>query len=891
MSLPEETTEPTTSKAQEPDNHLTVQTPQDAMPYSRVLYRRLQSALDAGNEMEGFNIVLQLLKENPQDTTARNLQRQLGQRVYKEVARDLAQVLSDGNLNRIALLVNRLRMMADEKQLSMLPGYRTAAARVDEAELRYCNAMLLSGISKLKDAKDAKEREGMAVSIENYAASKKLKISPEHRAVLDKVHADWKHHCHLMELNKIFLDQEAYYLEIKGRVEAGEDLSLCRDELVQCSDRVSELKELPETETLSKNISDTLQKVRSVLFAQTRRKVIVRSLVGILVTVVVFTSGLFIYAYIGAGSREENLRNAREARNLKLVRSYVEDMEPLRALRTLISDSYEAELAAAEAWLAEYYLLNDSLIALEAELQQAVTALNSPDVTAAQMTHGLALVNKAMKLIHDLDSRYNCLASENIRALMQAFNSSKDDMRPAVMARFAAPPAQLNLEQLDALYMEYLACKEFLKVTPEEDAEVCRAFARAVRSEFERLSASAASPEEAAAIVSLLDKHSEIASLDPSLRETMSDNSRRFTIFQQLPDKLTTVKTLPEYVAAIKDCGAFYKRVPNAVSVIELEAMVGNENEAMRAYKYGDFFKIDAATLTPEQRQAELQKYRDVYVDGKPLYDYVERNAEVQRVSNELVSDPINYWSDSFVRIINHSNQVCTGLLKDKDKKLVARIKVTEADIKKTGGRYVEGEKYRPNQKYPDIQPVHLKDCRSKMGITKANLTSGAVPPVQLLMNVIRYSNESTYIPVFARTYLVRELISIIDNLDPKASGVAFSPSLQADIAAFKKLPSVEGKHYGCWLKLYDLKYEEPYEQFFASVAPHDYCAEIRDSLVQMTDALATYVGFLDVEGNVIRTIPGDEPLYVMKNGVMVPYTPEEKTPYMPLFILSMPKQ
>ncbi|MBR4311624.1 MAG: hypothetical protein IKT79_11390, partial [Akkermansia sp.] len=80
MSLPEETTEPTTSKAQEPDNHLTVQTPQDAMPYSRVLYRRLQSALDAGNEMEGFNIVLQLLKENPQDTTARNLQRQLGQR-------------------------------------------------------------------------------------------------------------------------------------------------------------------------------------------------------------------------------------------------------------------------------------------------------------------------------------------------------------------------------------------------------------------------------------------------------------------------------------------------------------------------------------------------------------------------------------------------------------------------------------------------------------------------------------------------------------------------------------------------------------------------------------------------------------------------------------------
>ena len=891
MSLPEENTEPTPSNVHVEDNHLTVQTPQDAMPYSRVLYRRLQSALAAGNEMEGFNIVLQLLKENPQDKTALNLQLQLGQRVYKEVARDLAQVLSDGQLNRIALLVNRLRLMADEKQLNMLPGYRTAAARVDEAEQRYCNAMFLSGISKLKDAKDAKERESMAVSIENYAVSKKIKISPEHRAVLDKVHADWKHHCHLMELQKILLEQEAFYLEIKRRVESGVDLRICRDELVKCYDRVSDLKELTESESLSASISGTLQKVRSTLFAQTRRKAIVRSLVGIMITVVVFTTGVFIYACVGAGSREEALRDAREARNLKLVRSYVEDMEPLRSLRTLISDSYAAELNEAAAWLAEYKQLNDSLVALEAELQVAVAALKSPEVTAAQMTRGLALVDKAIKLSRVLDTRFNCLAGENIKALIQAFNNSKDDMRPAVMARFSAPSSLLNLEQLDALYKEYVACKSVLNVMPEEDAEVRAAFARVVRSEFDRLSAAAASPDEAAAIVTLLDKYSEISALEPSLRDSLSDNSRRFTLFQHLPDNLTKVKTLPEYVAAIKECGAFYNRVPNAVSITALEAMVGNENEAMRAYKYAEFFKTDASAISPEQRRVELQKYRDIYVDGKPLYDYVEKNSEVQRISNELLSDPCNYWCDSFVRIINHSNQVCTGLLKDKDKKLVARIKTSESDIKKSGGRYVEGEKYRPNQKYPDIKPVQLKDCRNKMNITKANLTSGAVPPVQLMMNVIRYSNESAYFPVFARAYLFRSLIAIIDNLDPKASGVAFSPSLQADIAEFKKLKSIEGKNYGCWLKLYDIKYEDPYDKFFASVAEHDYCAEIRNSLVQMTDALATYVGFLDVEGNVIRTIPGEEPLYVMKNGMMVPYTPEEKTPYMPLFILSMPNQ
>ena len=128
---------------------IVVETPENAAPYARVLYRKLQSALDAGNEMEGFNLVLQLLKENPEDKTAAGLQRRIGQRVYKEAAKELSQVLSDGNLSRIAQLVNRLRLMADEKQLSTLPGYRTAAARVDEAEYRYWNAMLLSGISKM----------------------------------------------------------------------------------------------------------------------------------------------------------------------------------------------------------------------------------------------------------------------------------------------------------------------------------------------------------------------------------------------------------------------------------------------------------------------------------------------------------------------------------------------------------------------------------------------------------------------------------------------------------------------------------------------------------------------------------------------------------------------
>ncbi len=856
---------------------IVVETPENAAPYARVLYRKLQSALDAGNEMEGFNLVLQLLKENPEDKTAAGLQRRIGQRVYKEAAKELSQVLSDGNLSRIAQLVNRLRLMADEKQLSTLPGYRTAAARVDEAEYRYWNAMLLSGISKMKDTKDIREREAMAVSIEKFAASKKLSFLPEHRALVDKVHADWKHHCHLEELRTSFREQETVYLEIKNRVNTGTDLRLCRDELNRCYENVNELRELPETEELLKRIADTLQKVRSTIFARTRRKAIISSIAGIAITLAVFTVAMLIYAFASAGSREDMLRNARLARNLELVRSNVQGMEPLRALRTMLSSGYEDELAEASDWLAAHKALCNHLAVVEKELEAAVATLNTPGVTPAQMTEGLVVVEKANKLCKELDSAYNCQAGESVQNLIQSYTNCMAEIRPTVLSRFTNPSSQLNLEQLDALYKEYIGCRTLLNVSYEDHEDIRRAFTAAVSAELSRLSAAAPTPEDAAAIVASYDQYNEAMKLDPALRTSLADYSRRFALFNELPQKLLSVKSLPEYIEAIKACGDCYNRVPTAVSLAEVEAMVGNENAAMRAYKFNEFFKAPADAPVDTQVMPELLKYRAVYAEGAPLYGVVQKTENIEDAITDICTDSKRFWRKGFVRCIGHGNWVYTGAKIGEDK-------VRQYNSK--GELY--GKTLSPKNKKDGLTPVRLADCRAAMGFSPDKLKSGAVTPAQLMMNVARF--EDAACPVFARAYLFRQMVLIMDELDPKASGVAFSPSLKADIEAFKKLPKVAEKQYGCWMQGHLLKTETPYNEFFAQAAQHDYCAEILASIMPITDAVATYAGFLDAEGKVIRVLPGEDALYVMKNGVMLPYTEAEKTPYLPIFVLSLNK-
>lgn len=852
-----------------------LQAPRGASAFARVLYRKLQAAMEAHNDAESFNLLLQLMKESPEDASASQLARKIGQRIYKDVAKELPVVLSGGNMNQIAQLVSKLRLMADDAQLAELPGFRTAAEKVDAAERKYWEDMLLSGICKMRETENLRDRESMAVSIENFVVAKKLQLNAEQKSMVERVHAAWAKHCHMEDLREKLIIQQNDFELIQRRVATKRDLRQCRDDLKFCYDATLALRELPETGDLLEKIDASIKQVKGILFAQLRRKTIVRSVTVLIIAAIIFVVFMISYAFITAGGKRDDLHNVRGARNLAAVQDKVEGLEPLRWLRAMVSPSYSEELELSATWLAEYYALCKKLEEIEPKLRDAVEALNNPGVSPAQMTSGLVILEQADTLSSELDSRFTRQCKPELRELMTAYNNRMVDIRPSVLGRFTAPSPDMSLEDLNKLYEEYLGCRSLLKVTDEEHQEIRRAFTSSVSVVLSRMSAEAPTPDQAAAIVAEFDKYNSSMQLDKELRDSLADYSRRFKLFNELPQTLTGVKDFASYVSTIQACGDCYNRVPGAISMAELSAIVGQEDAAMRAYKLAEFSESNPLDIEGADVPAYLQKIRAVYADGAPLYELASKTTLMNDLMTDICTDPNNVWKKGLTRVIGYGNYVHTG-------KLVGDKTVQQFNIRgQSSGK--------PAVAHPKSEPVEVKldGQRRAMGFVLDDMKSGKVTPVQLLMNVARHNEPGC--PVFARAYLFRQAMRMLEELDPTVSGLAFSPSLKADIEAFKQLPGMSEMKRGCWLPSHKLATENAYDAFFSSIAGHDYRQEILASIMPITDSVCSFAGFIDAEGKPVLLSQDEQPLYLLKNGQIQSFSNTQEAPYTPLFKITLP--
>ena len=872
---------PSSDPVQPPANDASfVQIPESASPYAKVLYRKVQSYIEDGNEIEAFNQLVQLMKDSPGDSYAVELSRKIGSRIYPTVAKEIPHALSSGNLNRIAQLVARLRMMADEQQLSTIPGYRTAAAKVDEAERKYWEAMLVSGIAKMKDTADIRDREAMAVSVEKFVASKKLQLSSEHKAAVDRVHADWARHCYLEELRERYQLQESFYADILRRIHDKKDLKLCRDDLIRCQESMPELRELPESAELLRKITETLNKVRGIIFSQIRRKAITRSIAVLAVSLTAFAVSTVAYAYFSSSGQEETLRNARVARNLDIVESEVEGAEPLRFLRVALSSSYAEELEQSAAWLQEYRNTCDKLSRLEPKLLQAYAQICNGFHNAEQPLTHLATIAEVDALVKELDSKYNRRPSETVCECLNKYE--EEDVAEDVAQYFTSALSQKTIEELIALNDDYLQCRPLLKISEEKENRVRQAFKEAFSAELRRLSSEATTPDAADAVTARFNEVSQKVQLDEELRASLADYAVNFRRYTDLPQTLTKVKDYDEYIAAIEACGMCYSPAAGLISVEELKGLKGKEETAMRMYK----LSCGVTTLPPFSNNPEailpyLQKIRNIYADGAPLYQdgVLTFSDSVRPIVEELCSDPKSLWRKGVVQIVYGG----VRYLGRAEGKKVKRLHY------KTGQFYGE---LLPVPKGTTPQPCRLSDVRSELGFTEKVLTSGSVSPAVLLMRIARMNDEN--VPAFARVYLFGKTIEMMEQMDEYATGLAFSDSLRKDVATFKNL-LVSNKNdgvkktYGCWVCPHDPANEQPYIDFFNSIASHDYCAEIYNSLADITDSTCRFAGFVDVGGKAVRVVEGSAVMHYIDNGKFVPFEASVVKPYTPLFTIVPP--
>ncbi len=854
--------------------------PKGASAFARALYRKLASVLGSGQDEESFNMVQQLLREAPQDAILLKLARQLGRNLYKAEAAQLPDVLASGNVGLITQSVRKLRQMAPEEELVGLVGYRDAAALVDASERKRWQSMLLSALGKLRDATDLRVKEDMAINIEIYAREKRLSFTPEQTALITRVHEDWSRYCRAEKLRAEYARQLDMFRATEQKILLRQDLQKAEIELHDRHKAVSEITELHEAEDLLELIEKQQKKVRAILVARHRRKIIIRSTICVVLTVIFLAIATVVFTYLRADSLRNSIVLGMQDKQVLAVSDLVGGIDPMRGFYKSVHPGYVEALEQADAWLRIYNAYQAEIAEVTPALSEATDLLGKQDVTAAQLTGGLVLVDKVRRVEARLQEEYNSSAPEEPTVLMRKFNERLSEIRPGVLARFRQPLPTDGMEEIRALYAEFLLCTDVLQVTEEEAAAVRRAIQDAVAERLHRMSRLSLDPRQAEAALAEYDKYAESLPLLPALRSELAAYAEQTRRFDALPDTLRSVSTLEEFAAAIESCGDCYRSVDSAVSADEVRALCGTEDAAMRAFKLADFAADAGHALEPAQILPSLQAVRSIYADGASVYT-LARPDRIERLIGRMVSDRNNAWSSGLM-CARQDSSVYVGSVSGSGERRVMTLANGQ-------GRPSRRRVNLRAAAVAELKPVVLAGQRAAMGFEESALMEGKVTPARLIMNVARHAE--TNCPAQARAYMFGFAVQMAEALDPYSSGLAFSESLRADIAAYKAMLASNPIYPGCWYVMHGIAVDNRWLEFFSQVATHDYYAEILNAVLPITDSTCAYAGYVSASGQTVRCREGNEQLYILKDGAIKPYEGTQERPYTPLFIITLPQR
>lgn len=857
-----------------------LQEPKGISAFGRALYRKLKSSLDTGRDEECFNMVQQLLKESPYDAALNALSHKLGKQLYKTAAAQLPVVLAGGRLAHITQLVTRLRSMADESELENLVGYRDAAAMVDAAERKRWQSSLMSALCKMRETTDLKGREELALSIEMFAQEKRLTLTPEQTALIARVHEDWCRYCRLQKVRAEYNKQLSAYHATEKKVTLRQDLTQCEHDLHENHKLTEELKELPEAVDLLALIEKLQKKVRAILVARHRRKVIIRSSICVVVTTILLILAVLAFAFMRGGSLKDDIEQGMAQKRVHDVANLVGGIDPMRTFCKAVHPGYEEALEAADNWIKVHNGYQNDIKALTPQLFDATEKLISPNVTAAELTSGLVLVDKVRKIEDKLKAEFNASAAKEPAALMAKFSERLAEIRPKVLDRFLNPAVGEDLEALKALHEEFLACTSLLSITEQEAAEVRSAMQDVAAVALRRMSRRSPEPQIAQEAVDTYDRYAKDLPLRPELRDELLAYADRTRAFAELPNTLKTVTDMQGYAAAIEACSDCYASVPQAFTPQEARDLMGKENDAMHAYQLKEFRSADSHPLAPEQILPHLQAVKGIYADGQSAYQLGKPNT-LERLVTRILDNRNNVWGDG-LHSVRMGPTVVVGTL-NKGARSIRIVNNNRKPLQRNNPRKVS------QADVDKAVSLKLSGARKAMGFDRANLTEGKITPARLMRNIATYNDSGC--PEYARAYLFDLVVSLAQSMDPYSSGLAFSQSMREDIAAFEALAAKYNLYPGSWLNMHSASHDADFKAYFDKIATHDYYAEILGSVMKITDSRCSYAGYVNADGKPVRCREGEEPLYLIKDGTIVPYAGTPERPYTPLFIVTLPQK
>ena len=848
---------------------------------TKQLYRQFREAQRARQDEKAFDLLKEILSIDPTDDDARSQCVEIGKRLSAQKAPELSRLLRAGDIDPLSEMVDRMNQWADKSFLSTLPDYSAADTLVTAMRRKKVMGCIEERFAKLRqNPPSLEEQENEASEIEKLATEYGIILQSDEQAFLRRIHSDYGD-------SQTLIKQEKKAAEISETIdEINSQRQLCAfkndveiEQLIarldSCLAEAGELDYIAaQRDEICSRINTGKLKLHQLLKTRKRSRTIKARVICAITLLLISACCLLLYAHGEAPQSVQEIKLCMESKNVNLARDLVQSKTLVTYCKELVSTDYKQARLKLARWVAQYDKLLAKARAMTKEMQMQAEKLD-----ASSISQNLELTKKMASLHETLVNNYNWKMSDDDSRRWNQFTESLAALKDVALAKYQAPPHKATLSELRDLFAEFRKNAAIFNFTEEEHDEVHRAISSVARDILlYRDQTKVPSEDDIERSLDSFREYSESLMLDNSIQNELNELRNAVHQYKKLDTKLLKASTIGEYARTLSIITILKPYMPDVCDANDV-SLITSKLCSELAFEHAlshSKLRFNKEKLS----QSLLEKILDIFqTRGKDAY--MGFPPAIRSCIDAITEENNKLWNNNFDEVVSDTGKVYVGKTsKINDTLIVNRYQSDGTD---------SGKVVRLEQGTYTKKRMKIATMREDLGFRRIDLQRSSTPPADLLRRIA--SEGADIYPQFARAWLFKQTIDLMDSFsEPLANGMAFSPSMAADVAEFLKLAGKHNLRPGCWLDTHSAKQDKEFYDFFAKAAKHNYHAEIERNLSILLKSTLTFAGFADSTGRFVCKTNQDANLYYISFGgekpTLAPALRGRVKPYTPLFIL-----
>ena len=844
---------------------------------TKLLYRQFREAQRARQDEKAFDLLKEILSIDSTDDDARSQSVEIGKRLSAQKAPELSRLLRAGDIEPLSEMVGRMNQWADKNFLSTLPDYSAADTLVTAMRRKKVMGCIEERFAKLRqNPPSLEEQENEASEIEKLATEYGIIFESDEQAFLRRIHNDYG-------ASQTLIKQEKKAAEISEEIdEINRRIQLCAFkndvEIEQVIARLdffsAESGALDYITAQRDEICSRINASKLKLHQLLKKRTIKARVICAITLLFISGCGLLLHAHGTAPQSVQEIILCMESKNVNLARELVQSKTLGTFCKELVSTDYEQARLKLARWVAQYDKLLDKARAMTMEMQMQAEKLD-----ASSISYNLELIKKMASLHETLAKNYNWKMSDDDSRRWTQFQESLVALKNVVLAKYQAPPQKATLSELRDLFAEFRKNAAIFNFTEDEHEEVHRAISSVARDILlYKDQTKVPSENDIERSLDFFREYSESLMLDNSIQNKLNELRNAVQQYKKLDNKLQKASTIGEYARTLSVITILKPYMPDVCDANEV-SLITSKLCSELAFEHAlsnSKLRFNKETLP----HSLLEKILDIFqTRGKDAY--MGFPPAIRSCIDAITEENNKLWNNDYDEVVSDTGKVYIG----KTSKINDKLTIIKYQSDGTN----TGEVVRLEQGSYTKKRMKIATMREDLGFRRIDLQRSSTPPADLLHRIA--SEGADIYPQFARAWLFKQTIDLMDSFtEPLANGMAFSPSMTADVTEFLKLASKHNLRPGCWLDTHSAKQDKEFYDFFAKAAKHNYHAEIESNLSILLKSTLSFVGFVDSDGRFVCKENQDAKLYYISFGgekpTLTPALRGRVKPYTPLFTL-----